>query len=200
MPGFYTGFYWWGQWMNTDPAWATSPLWEAWWAAESSVRVPQPWSSWSIWQFYAKFGPSMGSQGLDQDISKARDKATFDAMLKIAPTPPPPPPPPPPVTEHTHVCSICGETWNTTPNPLPPSPPPVTLSHLYRARQGHNPNLRSEPLLGDAYIIGILQWATGATLEILDADYNPSGFSKFQPNATYAKGGYVSTSLIEAVR
>jgi GH25 family lysozyme M1 (1,4-beta-N-acetylmuramidase) len=53
--GIYTGYYYWkslGALSASDSAFfAARPLWIAWYAAPSVVKVPPPWSDWRHWQY-----------------------------------------------------------------------------------------------------------------------------------------------------
>lgn len=50
--GLYTGYYWYlGNTSKTqDSYFKTKPLWLAWYASPSVVKVPAPWSTWTHWQ------------------------------------------------------------------------------------------------------------------------------------------------------
>lgn len=53
--GVYTGYYWWQSNTSSDtalyPFFASRPLWLAWYADAGVVRVPQPWTTWTHWQY-----------------------------------------------------------------------------------------------------------------------------------------------------
>jgi GH25 family lysozyme M1 (1,4-beta-N-acetylmuramidase) len=102
IPGIYSGFWFWSQWGNTkESIWSRYPLWLAWWAKESSVKTPLPWSKWTRWQYASNGpGPTYGTTSLDLDMDVAD-------ITEPVPTPTP--------DDHQHVCQICGATWPTAP-------------------------------------------------------------------------------------
>ncbi len=50
IPMLYTGYYFWNSWGSNDIGWTHFPLWLAWYAPEWWVRVPKPWTKWTLWQ------------------------------------------------------------------------------------------------------------------------------------------------------
>ena len=90
-PCIYCGWYYWTQWMTPDPGWAKYPFFLAWYANESIIKVPKPWTHWSIWQYTGNGnGPQYGSQGLSLDMDWCDDLEALKTGQNPAPTPPQP--------------------------------------------------------------------------------------------------------------
>lgn len=69
-PMIYTGYYYWREYGLPDVAWAKYPLWLAWYATESIVKVPLPWTKWAFWQYSDKGdGLAFGCKSLQVDVN-----------------------------------------------------------------------------------------------------------------------------------
>jgi len=69
-PGIYTGYYLWNDEAgSTSLGWGKLPFWLAWWANESIIKTPSPWTSWKFWQYTASGnGPTYGVEALGLDL------------------------------------------------------------------------------------------------------------------------------------
>jgi GH25 family lysozyme M1 (1,4-beta-N-acetylmuramidase) len=96
VPMVYVGYYYWVEWMTpTNPTWAKYPLWLAWYAAESVIKVPPPWTKWSMWQYTGNGnGPQYGTHGLSLDMSYCDD---LSSLLGV------------PVQPQPKICLCCGQ-------------------------------------------------------------------------------------------
>jgi lysozyme len=82
-PLIYTGYYHWADWGSTATGWTKYTLWLAWWAAESVVKVPPPWTKWTFWQTIGNaHGPDYGCQALGIDLDLFN--GTVDELLAFA--------------------------------------------------------------------------------------------------------------------
>lgn len=100
-PMIYSGYYYWKQWMTADMGWLPYKLWLAWYAAESVIKVPAPWSAWTYWQWTGNGnGPQYGSSGKSLDESWFNGtQAQLQTMITGTPIPTPAP----------LVCPFCGK-------------------------------------------------------------------------------------------
>jgi GH25 family lysozyme M1 (1,4-beta-N-acetylmuramidase) len=97
VPMIYSGFYYWSEWMTSNPAWLKYPFWLAWYAAENIIKVPRPWTTWSMWQYTGNGpGPQYGTQG------KSLDENWCDNLPALLSTPAP---------THPSICPTCGQPW-----------------------------------------------------------------------------------------
>lgn len=70
VPMIYTGYYYWYEFGSIAEAWAKYPLWLAWWAKESVVKVPKPWKKWTFWQYGEKGdGLAFGCESKQVDVN-----------------------------------------------------------------------------------------------------------------------------------
>ena len=92
-PAIYSGYYYWLQWMTNNPGWKQFPLWLPWYAPESIIKVPSPWTSWYMWQYTGNGnGPSFGASGKSMDESWYNGTlAELQAMAGQGGRPDPPP-------------------------------------------------------------------------------------------------------------
>lgn len=94
--GLYTGYYYFIDHSSalTHPAeyqyLSTTPLWLAWYAAASIVRVPQPWTTWAHWQ-YGTPSISWGQPTDKMDMNKSNNTPSEFAAKYLGGTTPPPP-------------------------------------------------------------------------------------------------------------
>ena len=72
IPEIYTGYYYWLQWMTSSPNWAKYKLWLAWYAAESVIKVPPPYTTWDMWQYSGNGNGSAIGQGKSLDVDWAK--------------------------------------------------------------------------------------------------------------------------------
>lgn len=54
IPMIYCGYYYWKDFCSTELRWAKYPFWLAWYADESVIKVPAPWTKWTFWQYTSK--------------------------------------------------------------------------------------------------------------------------------------------------
>ena len=91
VPEFYSGYYWWLQWMTNNVAWARYKLWLAWYAKESVIKVPPPFPTWDKWQY----SPNGSAIPIWQNPSGYEEGKSLDVDWdKSLPTPPVPVPGP----------------------------------------------------------------------------------------------------------
>lgn len=105
-PMIYSGYYYWLQWMTGNIGWAKYPFWLAWYASENIIKVPAPWTHWSMWQYTGNGpGKQYGTQGLSLDMSYCDD---LNALLtphnqsggQIEP-----------ILTHPAICPTCHQVW-----------------------------------------------------------------------------------------
>ena len=93
--GLYTGYYWFIEKSNASLHAAEyaylkiKPLWLAWYASASVVRIPAPWTEWTLWQYGT---PTMqwGQPTAEIDMNKSRfTRSEFTNRYLGAVTPPP---------------------------------------------------------------------------------------------------------------
>ena len=78
VPVLYVGYYYFVQWFTPDPKWARYPLWLPYYEPESVIKVPPPWTKWSMWQYTGNgSGPQYGTHGLSLDMSYVDDLASL---------------------------------------------------------------------------------------------------------------------------
>ena len=86
IPMLYTGYYYWNQWGSKDAGWLHFPFWLAWYAAESIIKVPLPWTKWTFWQYTDRAdGHLFGCQSAGVDLSYFN--GTIDQLNQFAPVP-----------------------------------------------------------------------------------------------------------------
>jgi lysozyme len=174
IPMIYSGYYYWNDFMTSDVSWLKYPFWLAWYNSESVIRVPQPWTQWTLWQYTDKeYGPTYGVEGLGLDMSYYN--GTNEELAEWA-KPIPTPPAPPPV--HTsHACDICGfvHDW---PN-----------SGTLYITVGGNPNVRATP---GGTILGYLMEGTTITVdEIVPLAVH------FIPRPNFPNGGWIHINYVK---
>lgn len=142
VPMIYTGYYFWISWGSTSSGWLKYPFWLAWYANESIIKVPQPWSHWDFWQYSSNGpGPTYGAQGLSMDMNYFNgtveelfawaniDEVTTAHNLSI---------------HGPHYCTVCGaQLADIDPIPAPPEPPAPPTYPAYKVKAGTHPNVRS---------------------------------------------------------
>ena len=112
VPMIYSGYYYWGSYMTTDPKWTKYPFWLAWYANESIIKVPAPWVKWTLWQ-YIDSGPGhdYGAASAEIDLSWfPGDEAALRAFAKT---------PTSVIPTHPDICPTCHQRW---PQIVPPDP------------------------------------------------------------------------------
>jgi lysozyme len=139
IPIIYTGYYYWLEHGTPNAEWAKYPLWLAWYASESVIKVPPPWKQWTFWQYkVGGDGPTWGSSGLNIDMDYFA--GTVPDLLKYANQTP----------AHPTTCPTCGQPWPTqAPPPVAPPvvvPPVVTppAYSIYEVTEGRI-NIRATP-------------------------------------------------------
>ena len=96
LPMLYCGYYYWKQWGDTNAGWIKYPFWLPWYASESIIKVPPPWTKWTFWQYSANGdGPQYGSQSLSMDMVCFNGTVDELKAFAHAPTPGPGPQPGP---------------------------------------------------------------------------------------------------------
>jgi lysozyme len=182
VPMIYCGKFYWVEWMTPDPAWLKYKFWLAWYADESVIKVPPPWTTWQLWQYTGNGnGPQYGSEGLSMDLDYYN--GTRDQLYAWANTTPTLSCPP-------HVCKYCGLQWNDS-NPIPPTPPtpPSYPAYTNKSRL----NVRSKPIQDDKYWLGYLE--PNSTI-YCDNIKDPSGYYHFVTTTQYPNGGWVHGSYL----
>lgn len=56
-PMIYSGYYRWNETIPYSAGWAQFPYWLPWYANESIIRAPKPWTTWNFWQFTDRGDP-----------------------------------------------------------------------------------------------------------------------------------------------
>lgn len=198
VPIIYTGYFYWTYWMTADPAWKKYDFFLAWYAAESVIKVPPPWTNWRLWQYMAKGpGPTYGSQGLEMDMDWFNGtEADLKAYIGGDPV----------TTAHDlsihppHYCAICGaKLTDIDDNPTPPLPPAAVA---YVVLAGHYPNVRKEAL-STSPLVQPSPMQAGYKLFVdkhqpIDATH-AYAYSHFIPDTLYTNGGWVLTDTIGRV-
>jgi lysozyme len=70
IPMIYTGYYYWTEFGTPDVGWLKYPLWLAWYADESVIKVPKPWGAWKFWQYSDRGdGHAFGCESAGLDMS-----------------------------------------------------------------------------------------------------------------------------------
>lgn len=89
----YTGFYWWLRRVGDDPFFRRFALWLAWYAQQSLVRVPPPWTEADLifWQYTASGdGPLYGVSSREIDLNwYCCDLITFQKRFLLGSSEPP---------------------------------------------------------------------------------------------------------------
>jgi GH25 family lysozyme M1 (1,4-beta-N-acetylmuramidase) len=90
--GIYTGYYFWNENTVADKAYysffASRPLWLAWYADAGTVRIPQPWTTWTHWQ-YGTPTVDWGQPTKEIDANRHNGtRAEFEARYGIVTVPP----------------------------------------------------------------------------------------------------------------
>jgi hypothetical protein len=118
-PMIYTGFYFWQDHTFCGPSWAKYPLWLAWYAPENVIRVPPPWSKWTIWQYTGNGpGPQYGSEGLSLDMDWFN--GTPEELSAFIHGEPPVPPAPAPVPTYPQYLTLVGVNVRSGPTDISP--------------------------------------------------------------------------------
>ena len=181
VPAIYSGFFYWLQYGTSNPGWLKYPLWLAWYAEESIIKVPPPWASWKMWQFTGNGdGPKYGSTGLSMDMSYFN--GTVDDLKAFAGSPTTPP-----IPTHPDICPTCGQKW--------PTIVPVPIYPVYKVNAGYVPNVRSGPSAATS-VLGILPSNTIIQVDTVD---NASGYDHFQPIPAFPAGGWVYSLYIAKI-
>jgi hypothetical protein len=111
IPVIYCGYYYWIQWMTSDPAWARYPFWLAWYNSENVIKVPPPWFKWTFWQYSGNGnGPQYGSEGLSLDMDyyngTLEDLKKFSGISTPIPVPVPTPTPIPVINQYVTIYRV----------------------------------------------------------------------------------------------
>jgi len=90
--GIYTGYYFWLANTANDtayyPFFAPRPLWLAWYSSAVNVKVPQPWTTWTHWQ-YGTPTVDWGQPTKEIDANRHNGtKSEFEARYGIVTVPP----------------------------------------------------------------------------------------------------------------
>lgn len=104
-PIIYTGYYYWYEHTFLGAGWAQYPLWLAWYADESVIKVPPPWKRWTFWQ-YTSHGDGLkyGSEAKDLDMNWFN--GTEEELKAFSNGQPLPPPPPPAYPLYKTLCAV----------------------------------------------------------------------------------------------
>jgi hypothetical protein len=160
--------------MTSDPGWAKYPFWLAWYANESVIKVPKPWTKWTFWQYSGNGnGPQYGSQGLSLDMDYFN--GTLDDLKKFA--------------------------GISTPVPVPPTPPipiPPTPNNWYAVRVGINANVHTQPV-STSPLAGTPGYILSGTKIQVDNTACANGYYHMLPLTGFLQGGYVTGSYLVKV-
>jgi lysozyme len=148
IPIIYCGYYYWTAHMDKNIFYSRYPLWLAWYAKETVIKVPYPWNAWTFWQYSSQGdGRLYGCESQYVDLNWFN--GTLDELKKFASVSLPLPAP--------SICSCCGQTLSSV------SPP---ASNAYKVTAALL-NIRSGP--GTNYsILGTLPF--GTIVEALESD------------------------------
>jgi lysozyme len=98
-PMVYTGYYYWMQFGSKTANWSRYPFWLAWYALESIIKVPAPWTKWNFWQYTDRAdGEMFGCQSKGVDMSYFN--GTVEELIAFANA-----------SSHPAICPTCGQVW-----------------------------------------------------------------------------------------
>ena len=92
IPGIYSGYWYWRQWMTPNIAWEKYKLWLAWYSSEGVIKTPPPFTTWDKWQY----SPNGSAKPIWKNTSGVGEGKSLDVdWAKPLPAPPQPVPPQP---------------------------------------------------------------------------------------------------------